>query len=322
MVGAPFLSLPIGQEEQASFSIGIIADPHKDIVPDADQRMEEFLKACETHTPDFVIQMGDFCHPLPQNKGFLSLFNSFKGPTYHLLGNHDMDEASKEETLDFWESEKAYYSFDHKGIHFVVLDPNFLFTEKKFVPYEKANFYVDGSLRTFIPPEQLEWLSEDLQNTDFPTLVFSHQSLAHDIWGIKNRLSVQKILEDENKRAGKQKIIACFNGHNHIDFHRQVNGISYIDINSMAYFWLGEAFENRSRFSANLYQKHPSMAYVAPYDEALFTFLDFDFSTGNMYLHPKSSSWVAPSPSELGHRSFYGSIPSPTISSQTLSFSL
>ena len=98
MVGAPFLSLPVSREVAPSFSVGILADPHKDIVPDADVRMEAFLAACELHTPDFVIQMGDFCHPLQQNKGFLSLFSSFKGPTYHLLGNHDMDEASKEKT--------------------------------------------------------------------------------------------------------------------------------------------------------------------------------------------------------------------------------
>ena len=166
----------------------------------------------------------------------------------------------------------------------LVLDPNFLFTDNRFIPYEKANFYVDGSLRTFIPPEQLEWLTADIQETDFPTLIFSHQSLAHDIWGVKNRLSVQRILEEENNRVGRQKIVACFNGHNHIDFHRQINGISYIDINSMSYFWLGEAFENRSRYPSEVYQKHSSMAYVAPYQEALFTFLDIDFEAGTIYL--------------------------------------
>ena len=318
MVGMPYFKIPLLKKEAKSFCVGLMADPHKDIVFDADIRLEAFLKACEERKPDFILQMGDFCHPLKKNKGFLDLFNSFPGPKYHLLGNHDMDEASKEETLDYWGAEQAYYSFDHKGIHFVILDPNFLFIDNTFVPYEKANFYVDGSLRTYIPPEQLEWLKEDIKGTDFPILIFSHQSLAHDIWGVKNRLSVQKILEEENQRSGKQKVLACFNGHNHIDFQRTINGISYVDINSMAYFWLGEKYKNQQRFSPEVYQQHPTMAYVAPYQDSLYTFLEVDFEKRQIRLDNKSSKWVAPSPEKMGHRPFYGSIPSPNISSRSI----
>ena len=316
------LNLPLqfsARSSQDSFKVGIIADPHKDIVFDADERLAKFMEACDQEKPDLLIQMGDFCFPEAKNKGFLDLFNSFSGPTYHILGNHDMDVSSKSQTLDFWGAEKAYYSFDHKGIHFVVLDANFLYQEGKFIPYEDANFYVDSSLRTFVHPEQIEWLKEDLEKTPHPTLVFSHQSLCHEVWGVKNRLAIQKVMEEENARSGFSKVVACFNGHNHIDFQREINGISYIDINSMAYHWLGSDYENKERFDPAIYESHPSMAYVGPYKDSLYTFLDVDFPTMQIRLSGKNSTWISPSPTEQGvPPRMYGSEFTPVISPRTL----
>ena len=85
------------------------------------------------------------------------IWEKFKGPKYHVLGNHDMDRHSKEAMLDFWGMPKTYYSFDEDQIHFIVLDANFLYQDGKFTDYDKANFYVDSQLRTFINSEQIEW---------------------------------------------------------------------------------------------------------------------------------------------------------------------
>ncbi|MEM6632411.1 MAG: metallophosphoesterase [Bacteroidota bacterium] len=318
------LNLPVNfsfRQSNASFKVGLIADPHKDIVFDADERLATFMEACDQEKPDFILQMGDFCFPKAKNKAFLHLYTALPGPCYHILGNHDMDVSSKDKTVDFWGAEKAYYSFDHKGIHFVVLDANFLYQDGKFIPYEEANFYVDRSLRTYIDPIQIEWLKEDLETTPFPTLVFSHQSLSHDVWGIKNRLAIQKIMEEENARSGFSKIVACFNGHNHIDFQREINGISYIDINSMAYHWLGSAYENKERFHPKIYESHPSMAFVAPYTDALYTFLEIDHQNGFLRLSGKESTWVSPSPAEQGiPPRMYGSEFTPVISSRSVPF--
>ena len=60
---------------------------------------------------------------------------------------------------------------------------------------------------------------------------FLTQSLENNAWGVKNRLRIQQLFEQENEKAGFQKVIACFNGHNHIDYYRRVNGIYYIDMN-------------------------------------------------------------------------------------------
>ena len=104
---------------------GIITDVHKDLIPDADERLEKFIKEAVKRKVDFIIQLGDFCFAESKNLGFLGIWNSFKGPKYHVLGNHDMDRNSKPEMLEFLGMPKTYYSYDIGGYHFVVLDANF-----------------------------------------------------------------------------------------------------------------------------------------------------------------------------------------------------
>ncbi|NIP96728.1 MAG: alkaline phosphatase, partial [Akkermansiaceae bacterium] len=47
------------------------------------------------------------------------------GPRYHVIGNHDTDGGyQREQTVAWWKMTARYYSFDHAGTHFVVLDGN------------------------------------------------------------------------------------------------------------------------------------------------------------------------------------------------------
>jgi len=127
---------------------GIVTDVHKDLMPDADKRLETFIYQAQERNVDFIIQMGDFCMAETKNKGFLKIWEQFKGPKYHILGNHDLDKQSKEEMLDFWSMPKTYYSYDFGGYHFIVLDANFIYQDGKFIDYANANFYIDDSART------------------------------------------------------------------------------------------------------------------------------------------------------------------------------
>ena len=40
---------------------GIVTDVHKDLMPDADRRLEKFINEANERKVDFIIQMGDFC---------------------------------------------------------------------------------------------------------------------------------------------------------------------------------------------------------------------------------------------------------------------
>ncbi len=228
----------LSTEPKEKLTFGIVADVHHGMLPDAHERLEKFMAATEQREVDFIIQMGDFCHRGEKSKAFLKTWNSFPKPKYHVLGNHDMDLSSKADIMDFWEMPESHYSFETKGIRFIILDANFLYQDGKFVDYNSSNFYVANELRTYINEEQIEWFTSELEASELPTIVLSHQSLWHYQWGVKNRLTIQKQLEKH-----QQKIICCLNGHNHIDFHHHQNGIDYLEINSMSYQWIGNKYK-------------------------------------------------------------------------------
>ncbi len=299
-----------------------MADPHADLVPDHLQRLGKFIEKTQEMEPDFIIQLGDFCFPKMENQAFVDLWNQFSGPKYHVLGNHDMDISSKEETMSFWKMPERYYSFDMGGAHFIVLDANNIrTTDGEYLHYENANFYIEDRLRTYIDPTQIEWLRADLEDTTVPTFVFSHQSLINPCWGIKNRVQVQQMFEAKNQDATGGKVIACFNGHDHIDYHRKVNGIHYLEINSMSYQWLGAKYSNKTRYPAELYEQYSSLGLFAPYRDSLYTFVTIDLATRSLSLTGLQSDWIAPSPSQLGvPPAVEGCAASPFIIERTLAF--
>lgn len=320
LAGLPFTSLSFkanatNKTKDQILRFGLVADVHKDLIPDANQRLETFIDKSINQDVDMVIQLGDFCMADNKNKDFMSIWETFKGPKYHVLGNHDMDRNSKEEMLDFWGMPKTYYSYDIKGIHFIVLDANFLYQGGEFIDYKNANFYVDSSMRTFIDNEQIEWFEADLKASKLPTIVLSHQSLWHHHWGINNRLRIQEIME-----AQAEKVICCFNGHNHIDFHRHLNGIDYIEINSMSYQWIGEKYTSLDRFPKEAYEKYPNLPHIAAYENPLFAFVTVDLS-GRLIVEGVRSTWMKPSPYDLGMpEDLYGSKATPQISDYKVNF--
>ena len=97
--GAASTLLPISAlaDEDASepLRFGVIADVHKDVMHDADQRLRLFIEEMKREKVDFIIQLGDFCVPIDANLPFLKIWNSFSGPRYHVLGNHDTDGAGE-----------------------------------------------------------------------------------------------------------------------------------------------------------------------------------------------------------------------------------
>ncbi len=102
-------------------------------------KVNEAIDLMNREKVDFAIELGDFkdqdavpneAKTLKYLTDIESVFQKFNGPTYHVLGNHDMDGISKQQFLERVENTnipntKSYYSFNQKEIHFVVLDGNF-----------------------------------------------------------------------------------------------------------------------------------------------------------------------------------------------------
>lgn len=212
---------------------GIISDVHDDTT-----RIRTFIEQAKNEKLDFIIQLGDMSNGKKQsNQNMLAIWNSYPGTKYHVLGNHEFDYSTKAEIIQRQEMPGAYYSFDCGVYHFIVLDCNFIKKDGKFIDFAKANYYISKDSRDLINPEQVAWLKEDMQKTDKPIIIFSHQTFDDiTIRGsnpIPNRSEVRQLIDELNSiPTAKQKVIACFAGHDHLDHYNQINGVHYFAVNS------------------------------------------------------------------------------------------
>jgi predicted MPP superfamily phosphohydrolase len=151
----------------------------------------------------------------------------FGGPTYHVLGNHDMDNLSKSQTLAAItntgiEPGRSYYAFSRGGVRFVTLDACFT---KDGRDYDHGRF---DWRDTWVPSAELGWLETELKSAKEPVIVLAHQRLddAGDAY-VKNSAEVRAALEASGK------VLAVFQGHDHGGGHRHVNGIHYYTLKAL-----------------------------------------------------------------------------------------
>jgi len=223
---------------------GIVTDCH---YADADTRngryyrqslgkLAECVELMNAERVDFLVELGDFKDEnataveektISYLRAIEKVFQKFAGPTYHVLGNHDMDSISKKQFLSNVEnsgidSTKSYYSFDSKGFHFVVLDANF---RKDGVDYDHGNFsWSDAN----IPKYELNWLAEDLAGARGPVIVFVHQVFdGKDAHQIKNADKAREVLEASGKVA------AVFQGHKHKGGYSEIKEIGYYTLKAV-----------------------------------------------------------------------------------------
>jgi predicted phosphodiesterase len=290
-LGSAGLLLPIplaaAKKMKSPVKFGVCADVHKDIMHDADERLLTFVQSARKEVCDFIIHLGDFCRPYDYNLSFMKVWNSFAGPTYHVLGNHDMDGGfNREQVVKYWQAKGQYYSYDVDNVHFVVLDGNDVNPSP-----DKASGYA-----RYIGKEQQEWLRKDLAATRYPTIVYSHQSIENH-QGVENRIEIQYIFQRANEEAGFNKVIACFSGHHHTDYYTQIEGIYYIQINSMSYSWVGEKYK-RIRYSQEVDEKYPWIKYTIPYKEPLYAIVSV--GPKGIKITGRKTEFVGPGPKALG----------------------
>lgn len=230
-----------GIEKPVTF--GIISDLHHlQFKNKEEQRLKKFMDEVQKVSPDFIVQCGDFCRP-EQSEGIMKEWNRFKGPKYHVLGNHDMDVCNKATIMQLWGMEKPYYSFDNGGYHFVVMDRNFLQREdNSLVDYNSSNWSpYSAPFRSFTDQAQLEWLKKDLSFNKKPVIVFMHQPvfLSDYFDELGNAGEILDIFDDINFTAGQNdgKVVAVFMGHDHDDRYGVRNNVHYFIINSATYVY-------------------------------------------------------------------------------------
>ncbi len=201
---------------------------------DSLSKLAECVEFMNEQQVDFLIELGDFKDQGPTEMETLeylreveAVFQRFNGPTYHVLGNHDMDRLSKKQFLagitnDGIEPGRSYYAFDKNGFRFIVLDANYTSNGHD---YDHGNFdYRDTS----IPNGQLEWLTSELAEGSAPVVVFVHQLLdGDDALCVKNSEAVREILQSSGR------VRAVFQGHFHEGRIQTLAGIHYYTLKGL-----------------------------------------------------------------------------------------
>lgn len=291
LAGGLCLSLPAGRLTRLDdpITLGLITDLHQDIMHDGWSRLKVFVDAMQAERPQAILQLGDFAVPRPENQAVIDLFNQAHPYAFHVLGNHDLDFGhTKAQCLATWRMPARYYAQVIAGLRVVILDGN--------DPGSPAH---QGGYPSYIGPEQMQWLQNQLAEALEPILIVSHQPLA-GTYPMDNAAEVQALLS-----RYAQKIILAINGHTHIDDVLEVGGVIYLHVNSASYVWVGESFKHDS-YAQDILSAHPYIANTCPYAESLFTSLTIHPRQNTIHIKGRATTWVGPSPAEIRANTFPG----------------
>ena len=230
------------------FTFAYISDSHLYKRELNDRFVRSLLRAVDdvnlmSPQPDFVLYGGDLAQ-LGQAEELdlgAQVLKNLKAPVRMMVGEHDwfLDMGEKWRAL----FGKETYSFDHKGVHFVVLhsvQEKDFWTARGMTPMQRMQTVagLDNGVqsRFEVGAEQRAWLKDDLAkvSADTPVIVFSHSPLYkyYKDWNFwtDDADEVQAIL----KRFATVTVI---HGHTHQLLTNRIGNISFHGMLSTAWPW-------------------------------------------------------------------------------------
>jgi Icc protein len=234
------------------FSFAYISDSHiqhikgNQFVRNWDQGLKRAVAECNLMTPrpDFVMFGGDLAQlgnkpELDHGAEFLAGLNY---DVKMVMGEHDyyLDLG------EYWSElfGPQYYSFDHKGVHFVVLNSILTYDDWTFNRWptaeqrmnEMAGLDNPNGSPFMVGEKQRDWLQQDLANVskDTPIVVFSHSPLQkiYKGWNFwtDDAEQVQAILEPYSR-------VNVIYGHVHQIQYNQIGNIAFNSVMATAWPW-------------------------------------------------------------------------------------
>jgi 3',5'-cyclic AMP phosphodiesterase CpdA len=233
---------------EKSFRFAYVSDSHLYEKSMNERFVRAILKAVDdvnamSPPPDFVLYGGDLAQlgqPKELGEG-AEILKALKPKVYMMVGEHDwyLDLGEKWRAL----FGKDVYSFDHKGVHFVVLNSVIVedyWTSPKLTNMERmlAMAQLDNpNGRPFtVGPEQRDWLKNDLAKVkpDTPLIVFSHSPL-YKIYKAWNFWTDDA--EDVQKLLSPFKSVTVIHGHTHQMLSNRIGNIHFHGMLSTAWPW-------------------------------------------------------------------------------------
>jgi 3',5'-cyclic AMP phosphodiesterase CpdA len=254
--GAAGLSIGLGSKATAAtadFSFLFITDTHLQPELNAAEGCHQCFQKARTIKSDFAIQGGDHVFDsLGVNRNRADrLFDLYRETEqvlgmklHHTLGNHDcfgvlpssgVTPADPLYGKKLFEDRfgKTYYSFDHKGVHFIVLD--------------SIGITEDRAYEGRVDAAQLDWLATDLRAVPAgtPIIVSVHIPLvtafssyvpppakepAHHSLTVANAYQVIALFEGRN-------VLGVLQGHTHINETVTWKGVPFITCGAVSGNW-------------------------------------------------------------------------------------
>jgi Icc protein len=234
-----------------SFSFIFLTDTHTQPELDATHGTDLAMKKARAIPADFAIQGGDHVFDalgVPKDRA-TQLFDLYAKTeqdlglkVHHTLGNHDCfgvyvasgaGPADPDYGKKMWADRfgPTYYSFDHKGVHFIVLD--------------SIGITEDRHYEARMDDDQLAWLGRDLaaQGAAKPIIVTTHIPLVTAVPsctppapqaakgnGFVNGPAAIKLFEGHN-------VLAVLQGHTHVNEEVVWHGVPYITSGAVCGNW-------------------------------------------------------------------------------------
>lgn len=257
-----------------NLKFAVFTDLHYDVIHDGERRIRELIYSVKKENVDFVIELGDLCHPTAENKHIIIQLKELGVPCLFNVGNHNSDAYPLDAVLKFFGMKNGYYSFVFGNVKFIMLDANYIKTPNGSKTYCRRNYDKTTDPYPYVPQEEIEWLRNEIEDEHYYYVVFSHQSLSNDFMkrGISNRKEVRAILDQRNSNG--KKVLFCMNGHDHGDDVKIINGIHYYTLNSMSYIWHG--MKETFNYSNEIHEKYPFLKDLILYQEPLHVIVTID----------------------------------------------
>lgn len=253
VLAAPLAPLALRGAEAAPehFTFALLGDCHIRPELDAVRGCTMCFEQVSASPVDFVIQNGDHIEdaletPRARATMLMDLYQQterahLRKKVHHVLGNHDClgvfpSSGVSPDAPDYGKRfytdrfGPRYYAFDHKGVHFVVLD--------------SVGITADRSYEGSVDAEQLAWLDADLavQPAGARIIAVTHIPLVtamrcyepeswlntpHNWTNVVNARDVLRILY-------AHKVLAVLQAHSHVYERIELNGMAFITTGAVA----------------------------------------------------------------------------------------
>jgi 3',5'-cyclic AMP phosphodiesterase CpdA len=194
--------------------------------------------------PDFVVFGGDLAQlgTKPELDHGAEMLSKLNYKTYYVMGEHDyyLDLG------EYWSKlfGPQYYSWDHKGVHFIVLNSILTYdewTHERWPTAEQRMLEMAGldnpnGSPFMVGEKQLKWLANDLEKVDkkTPIVLFSHSPIQkiYKGWNFwtEDAEEVQALLKPFNDPT-------VVYGHVHQIQYNQIENISFHAVMATAWPW-------------------------------------------------------------------------------------